>query len=138
MALLKDIKKDNGLKTDYHRIIQYSILKDEKKVQILIHGYIDKTYREIEKQFQDEALEIENVKNELEELMTLNVGGSKNDEIGILSEKVTNYYTTDRSAIRYATEVAYTLDYDDTFDYTFESVYNLLKKEDVYVDSEDV
>lgn len=138
MALSKDIKKDNGLKTDYHRIVQYSILKDEKKVQILIHGYVNKTYRDIEKQFQDEALEIEDVKKALEELMKQNIDSSKNEEIAILSEKLTNYYSTDRSAVRYATEVTYTLDYDDTFDYTFESVYDLLKKEDVYVDSEDV
>ena len=61
MALGKEIKQGNGTTTNYHRILVISKNKQSKKIDINIASYVDKEYRDLEKEGEITNKEVNNI-----------------------------------------------------------------------------
>lgn len=82
MALNKDIELLNGITTQYHRImtVRYDVLND--MISVMIQSYIDKSYRDKEKEF----TQLQNEANKL--LDTIQSQNLSQEEKEIYNEKI--------------------------------------------------
>lgn len=89
MALNKDIELLNGITTQYHRImtVRYDILND--MISVMIQSYIDKSYRDEEKEF----AQLQNEANKLlDDIQSQNLSQEEkeiyNEKIKKISDKL--------------------------------------------------
>lgn len=89
MALNKDIELLNGITTQYHRImtVRYDILND--MISVMIQSYIDKSYRDEEKEF----TQLQNEANKLlDDIQSQNLSQEEkeiyNEKIKKISDKL--------------------------------------------------
>lgn len=89
MALNKDIELLNGITTQYHRImtVRYDVLND--MISVMIQSYIDKSYRDEEKEF----AQLQNEANKLlDDIQSQNLSQEEkeiyNEKIKKISDKL--------------------------------------------------
>lgn len=135
MALLKEIKNDNGVTGVYHRIA--GISKNYKKLSVDVESYADDTYREKEK----ERIELSGQISDLISRLSVVTGAMQTDETVAEAEEINaqiDYYNKLCSIKQfYAFKTSVELPYTEGDDISFEAIYEKLTSNDtIFADAE--
>ena len=138
MALKKEIKFKNGVTMNYHRLDNIKVDNKNKSINCDVISYCDESYR-------NQEIDNKTSKERHEELFQLIQEENKKEESERNTEKV----------IKWSDEMAELFDkfdfenidlsvaktsykFNEVTDFSMGNLYDLLKKEEMFIDSEDV
>lgn len=128
MALLKEIKHDNGIIGVYHRIAGVS--KNYNKLFVEVESYTDRTYREKEK----ERLTMSEQVNALISRLSVVTGAPQTEETRIevdeINAKLEHYNELCEVKQFFAFKTSVELPYTEGDDISFEAIYTKLAASD--------
>ena len=135
MALQKTITSSIGVISNYHNI--YSLGKTDNEFRVLVRSYADVQYRNKEKEFESLSRNINDYINQHALLMGLsNVEGEMTDEQKQqkiqLEEDISEYNLLSQTSIWWVSQQEFLLPWNGSDEFSFETVYNLLKQTDTF------
>lgn len=137
MALQKDIINEKGVKTDYHRISDYQVDKDNEIIKISIKHYTNESYRDKEKETINFSNTIEEKQKRLTSLMNSNQDGKFTQDIILLTNEINEMYSNGNNFLE--NSYVYTdieeLPFEIEESYSLENLYNKLSTLEKYKDS---
>lgn len=124
MALLKEIKSNNGIIGKYHRV--GNIIKNYNKLSVEIESYADATYRQQEKEQLDLAKQMDELILRLSVLTGSPITEESEKEINEVNAKIEKYQNLCKMGQFYIFKTTVPLDWDETENISFETVYQKL------------
>lgn len=137
MALNKRIKLENGIQMTYHRIDDMKINHKDKELTVTIASYVDKKYRDIE-------VNNNYKKQKYEDLIKLIIQENSKTQEDIDADKIIKWSDEANSLVGdFKDEINLNagkieIKLENVEDFSLKNIYNLLKQQELFVDSKDI